>query len=277
MNRLIVASERQSAVQLARCRRRTAPVVRSSARASPPGARCASRSTPRDVQVAVHDGRSDSSLVPTATLCGAHDMPCVREGFAPLGCHVIVNRSSEVIELATARLPRQARRTPARPPSSGWPTSISTRPTAWPGRSCATPARPRTRRMTRSSRPGGSGRPCATRPGSSPGSIGSWSTPAGTGCDPDAGWRRTSRPRSPSPRAITPATPRTATSSGPPSRRCRPITSSSSRCATTGTSPSTTSRPRLDIPRGTVQSRLHYALKRLHDAIDTAETKGTVR
>ncbi len=34
---------------------------------------------------------------------------------------------------------------------------------------------------------------------------------------------------------------------------------------------------RLDIPRGTVQSRLHYALKRLHEAIDTAETKGTVR
>ena len=34
---------------------------------------------------------------------------------------------------------------------------------------------------------------------------------------------------------------------------------------------------RLDIPSGTVQSRLHYALKRLHDAIDAADTKGTVR
>jgi RNA polymerase sigma-70 factor (ECF subfamily) len=34
---------------------------------------------------------------------------------------------------------------------------------------------------------------------------------------------------------------------------------------------------RLDIPRGTVQSRLHYALKRLHDRIDAADTKGTVR
>jgi RNA polymerase sigma-70 factor, ECF subfamily len=34
---------------------------------------------------------------------------------------------------------------------------------------------------------------------------------------------------------------------------------------------------RLDIPRGTVQSRLHYALKGLHDAIDAADTKGTVR
>ena len=34
---------------------------------------------------------------------------------------------------------------------------------------------------------------------------------------------------------------------------------------------------RLDIPRGTVQSRLHYALKRLHDAIDAADAKGTLR
>jgi RNA polymerase sigma-70 factor (ECF subfamily) len=34
---------------------------------------------------------------------------------------------------------------------------------------------------------------------------------------------------------------------------------------------------RLDIPRGTVQSRLHYALKRLHEAIGAAETEGTVR
>ena len=34
---------------------------------------------------------------------------------------------------------------------------------------------------------------------------------------------------------------------------------------------------RLDIPSGTVQSRLHYALKQLHDAIDAADTKGTVR
>ena len=33
---------------------------------------------------------------------------------------------------------------------------------------------------------------------------------------------------------------------------------------------------RLGIPPGTVQSRLHYALKRLHDAIDAAD-KGTVR
>jgi RNA polymerase sigma-70 factor (ECF subfamily) len=34
---------------------------------------------------------------------------------------------------------------------------------------------------------------------------------------------------------------------------------------------------RLGVPPGTVQSRLHYALKRLHDAIDAADTKGTVR
>jgi RNA polymerase sigma-70 factor (ECF subfamily) len=33
---------------------------------------------------------------------------------------------------------------------------------------------------------------------------------------------------------------------------------------------------RLGVPQGTVQSRLHYALKRLHDAIDAAD-KGTVR
>lgn len=34
---------------------------------------------------------------------------------------------------------------------------------------------------------------------------------------------------------------------------------------------------RLGIPAGTVQSRLHYALKRLHDAIDAAESRGTDR
>jgi RNA polymerase sigma-70 factor (ECF subfamily) len=34
---------------------------------------------------------------------------------------------------------------------------------------------------------------------------------------------------------------------------------------------------RLDIPAGTVQSRLHYALKRLHVAIATADGKGTIR
>ena len=34
---------------------------------------------------------------------------------------------------------------------------------------------------------------------------------------------------------------------------------------------------RLDIPAGTVQSRLHYALKRLHAAIDTVDGKGTNR
>ena len=33
----------------------------------------------------------------------------------------------------------------------------------------------------------------------------------------------------------------------------------------------------LDIPAGTVHSRLHYALKRLHAAIDTADGKGTIR
>ena len=32
---------------------------------------------------------------------------------------------------------------------------------------------------------------------------------------------------------------------------------------------------RLGIPSGTVQSRLHYALKRLHEAIDAADSKGT--
>ena len=34
---------------------------------------------------------------------------------------------------------------------------------------------------------------------------------------------------------------------------------------------------RLGIPAGTVQSRLHYALKRLHAALDTANGKGTIR
>jgi RNA polymerase sigma-70 factor (ECF subfamily) len=34
---------------------------------------------------------------------------------------------------------------------------------------------------------------------------------------------------------------------------------------------------RLGVPPGTVQSRLHYALRRLHDAIDAADTKGTLR
>ena len=34
---------------------------------------------------------------------------------------------------------------------------------------------------------------------------------------------------------------------------------------------------RLGIPAGTVQSRLHYALRRLHAAIDTADGKGTIR
>ena len=34
---------------------------------------------------------------------------------------------------------------------------------------------------------------------------------------------------------------------------------------------------RLDIPAGTVQSRLHYALKRLHTAIDATDRKGTIR
>jgi RNA polymerase sigma-70 factor (ECF subfamily) len=33
---------------------------------------------------------------------------------------------------------------------------------------------------------------------------------------------------------------------------------------------------RLDIPAGTVQSRLHYALKRLHAAMDAADLRGTV-
>ena len=34
---------------------------------------------------------------------------------------------------------------------------------------------------------------------------------------------------------------------------------------------------RLDIPAGTVQSRLHYALQRLHEAIDPADAGGTTR
>lgn len=34
---------------------------------------------------------------------------------------------------------------------------------------------------------------------------------------------------------------------------------------------------RLDIPAGTVQSRLHYALQRLHAAIDAADAGGTAR
>jgi RNA polymerase sigma-70 factor (ECF subfamily) len=33
----------------------------------------------------------------------------------------------------------------------------------------------------------------------------------------------------------------------------------------------------LGIPAGTVQSRLYYALKRLHSAIDAADNKGTIR
>jgi RNA polymerase sigma-70 factor (ECF subfamily) len=34
---------------------------------------------------------------------------------------------------------------------------------------------------------------------------------------------------------------------------------------------------RLRIPAGTVQSRLHYALKQLHRVIDAADAKGTIR
>jgi RNA polymerase sigma-70 factor (ECF subfamily) len=34
---------------------------------------------------------------------------------------------------------------------------------------------------------------------------------------------------------------------------------------------------RLDIPAGTVQSRIHYALKRLHAAIDTADGEESIR
>ena len=34
---------------------------------------------------------------------------------------------------------------------------------------------------------------------------------------------------------------------------------------------------RLGVPAGTVQSRLHYAMKRLHEAIDAPETKGSDR
>ena len=34
---------------------------------------------------------------------------------------------------------------------------------------------------------------------------------------------------------------------------------------------------RLDIPAGTVHSRLHYALKRLHAAIDPVDAKRTIR
>jgi len=34
---------------------------------------------------------------------------------------------------------------------------------------------------------------------------------------------------------------------------------------------------RLDIPAGTVPSRLHYALQRLHAAIDAADAGGTAR
>ena len=34
---------------------------------------------------------------------------------------------------------------------------------------------------------------------------------------------------------------------------------------------------RLGVPSGTVQSRLHYALKRLHEAIDAGDSKGTER
>jgi RNA polymerase sigma-70 factor, ECF subfamily len=34
---------------------------------------------------------------------------------------------------------------------------------------------------------------------------------------------------------------------------------------------------RLDIPAGTVQSRLHYALKRLHAALDAVDEEGTIR
>ena len=56
----------------------------------------------------------------------------------------------------------------------------SLRPTVWRRRSCATRRSPG-RDTTRSSGPGGSGRPCVTPPDSSRGSTGSWSTPAGIG------------------------------------------------------------------------------------------------
>lgn len=34
---------------------------------------------------------------------------------------------------------------------------------------------------------------------------------------------------------------------------------------------------RLGVPAGTVQSRLHYALRRLHEVIDAADSEGTLR
>ena len=34
---------------------------------------------------------------------------------------------------------------------------------------------------------------------------------------------------------------------------------------------------RLEIPSGTVQSRLHYALKQLHETIEAADAKGMSR
>ena len=34
---------------------------------------------------------------------------------------------------------------------------------------------------------------------------------------------------------------------------------------------------RLGVPPGTVQSRLHYALKRLHVALDAADARGSAR
>jgi RNA polymerase sigma-70 factor (ECF subfamily) len=34
---------------------------------------------------------------------------------------------------------------------------------------------------------------------------------------------------------------------------------------------------RLGIPAGTVQSRLHYALKRLREALDAGDSEGTQR
>ena len=135
----------------------------------------------------------------------------------------------------------------------------------------------RTPHTTRSSRLGASGRRSETRRASSPGSTGSSSTPVATGCDPLVGNRPTSRPRSRS-------------RSGDPYGQAhdRELLAD----AIAGLSPDhrvvvalryyrdlpvEEIASRLGIPAGTVQSRLHYALKRLHASIGTADGKGTIR
>ena len=130
--------------------------------------------------------------------------------------------------------------------------------------------------MTPSSRPGASGRRCATSPGSSRGSTGSSSTPAGTGC---------ARPAA----LATDISAEVALATGDHTGRVEDRDVIGAAIAALSPDhqvvvalryyrdlPVDEIARRLGVPPGTVQSRLHYALKHLHDAIDAAD-KGTVR